>query len=146
MSLQEKYLIFAYDTLILGMPDCVSFLKNQTFRFPARLCGPYALLYGGNCYLVEASWAKGCWGELWEIDELTLMKLDKKYGHPTKFSRKIVEVCQDDAKFEAFAYVYPFSMLCERNLKTKQIDCYRNMFSEKIRAMAPVPEEKPRCC
>jgi len=132
----EKHFLFAYDNLILGMPRSIEFLKGETYHGPALLKGNYAMFYSGNVFLTQWPSERHIHGDLFEISDVTLAKLDEKYGFSSskpkyKFERKEITVLiregENNIEKKCFAYIFPLDQLRRYQFKTILIDSYRDM-------------------
>jgi gamma-glutamylcyclotransferase (GGCT)/AIG2-like uncharacterized protein YtfP len=99
--------LFVYGTLKRGHTNH-SLLNEARYLCDASTDNNYTLFVGGLPCLVEAA-GKGAVGELYEIDEGTLYKLDRLEGHPRFYERKTITVYETDSGHEvkAYAYIYP---------------------------------------
>ncbi len=129
-----KHKIFVYDNLCIGFADSMEYMKNQIHVGFATLTGDFRLWYTGRVFLTEMIGSKGCKGEVYEIDEHTLNRLDTKYlsgkdKKNTKFTRKKVKVTVSATNevIECECYIYDLAELRKRGVKASTIYDYRLM-------------------
>lgn len=142
----EKIKIFVYDFLCLGFPDSITFLKDQTFCFPAFTGKGYALFYTGNVYMVRNEYFHaGAWGELWEVDPSVFDRINKKMDN-ARFDRVEIDVYQDEAltnPIKVQSWIMDKSKIEARGIKSFPIRCLRDMSP----ALSGKPyEPKKTCC
>lgn len=125
----EKIKIFVYDTLCLGFPDSITYLKNQTFLFPAFTGKGYALFFTGNVYLVRDEYFHGGYGELFEVTPLVLNEISKRMVDKMNFTQEEINVYQDGnpEPIKAITWIMDRAKLQQRRLKCIHIKCFRDM-------------------
>lgn len=125
----EKIKIFVYDTLCLGFPDSITYLKDQEFNFPAHTGPGFALFFTGNVYLIkEPYFHQGAFGEIWTVSVEVLNKIHKRM-EGMKFDRAEINVFQTDSKdpIKVQTWTMNKEKLAARRLKHYLIRCYRDM-------------------
>ncbi|MDX1921450.1 MAG: gamma-glutamylcyclotransferase family protein [Candidatus Caenarcaniphilales bacterium] len=135
MGNEEMHKIFVYDNLCLGFADSIDYLQAKhgcEWCGFADFRGEYRLWYTGKVYLTPFPGGKGCAGEVYNVPDSVLSRLDKKYQHgynkTESFERiKIMVEMGDDTPVEAWCYVYDISKLQARRLKSKTIYDYKAM-------------------
>lgn len=107
MALMSLTLLFVYGTLRSGQSH-QHLLDGQTLHGPARTLPRYRLLdCGAYPGLIEVpGGGLAVHGELWEVDEGCLQRLDVYEGMPELFIRAPVELSCDHAPRSAVAYFY----------------------------------------
>lgn len=80
--------VFVYGTLKLGYGNN-QLLQGSTFVGQARTLKPFWMLStGGFPVVFDDKRIYPVSGELWEVTEQTLLRLDRLEGHPTWYCRK----------------------------------------------------------
>lgn len=94
--------LFVYGTLLRGEPNH-ELLRGSSFLGETATASGFRLLDCGSYPgMVRAAGAGSVCGELWEIDEDTLRRVDELEGHPDLFWRTRVRLVRGDA---AWAYL-----------------------------------------
>ncbi|MFN4259317.1 MAG: gamma-glutamylcyclotransferase [Gemmataceae bacterium] len=86
-------LLFVYGTLKTGYPNN-HFLQDQRFLGPARTAPLYRLFVNDwyPCLVPDTCQGQRIAGEVWQVDEETLRRLDDYEGVPTWFTRQPVRL------------------------------------------------------
>jgi len=113
---RKKYLVFVYGTLKKGYGNNyllknskfvgMGFTKNKYFMQREGIAFPYAL---PSDYFKEIpEHYKGhILGEVYEVDERTLERLDMLEGHPNFYQREITTIIlEDGTEVQTFIYHY----------------------------------------
>lgn len=137
----DKIKIFVFDTLCLGFADCTTYLKDQTFGFPADLPDGYALFYTGNVYLIKEPYFHGGSGELWEVSQSVFDRINKRMSK-MGFDIHPITVKQDGEKVEATTWIYDRAKLTKRGMKSIRINCLRDMSP----SLSGKPYPTKTCC
>jgi gamma-glutamylcyclotransferase (GGCT)/AIG2-like uncharacterized protein YtfP len=66
-------------------------------------------------------------GELWEVDENTLNRLDMLEGHPNWYKREFVDVSVNRFKYSAWMYIFP---VIDSSMKRCTEGDYRNYITD----------------
>jgi gamma-glutamylcyclotransferase (GGCT)/AIG2-like uncharacterized protein YtfP len=85
--------VFVYGTLKTGF--CRNHaLDGQSFLGNCKTKPKYKLFTGGSypCMVKSEGQGKEIHGELWDVDEDCLRRLDRIEGHPTLFKREQVDI------------------------------------------------------
>lgn len=104
----STYRLFVYGTLRRGQGNHYH-LRHAKFIGEYYTEPGYGLVVNGLPYLVEDEEdGPGCWGEVYEVDRLTLIDIDHLEGHPEWYRRKTINVInpENQHKEEAYAYIY----------------------------------------
>jgi len=86
-----KHMIFVYGTLKRGFGNN-RLLSGSKFVGEARTEGKFALYESGIPFVIEDEQVSQVSGEVYEVDEKTLSRLDRLEGHPNWYCRKMVNV------------------------------------------------------
>lgn len=80
----RKFKIFVFDDLVIGGTAATRFMCNQTYCFPLFTGAGYGLFHNKKTFpyaaLVENAAFKGAWGDLWEVDQATLDRVNARYA------------------------------------------------------------------
>lgn len=102
-----KHLVFVYGTLKRGFSNHF-FLEGARCRGRARTREHYALYEGEYPFVFRKERVGPIYGEVYEVDTQTLMKLDRLEEHPDYYCRDQVEVVLDDGgSLTAWLYFFP---------------------------------------
>lgn len=98
--------LFTYGTLCRGRHNH-GFLKGAKFIGEAYTGFGYTLVINGLPYLLRDNEGPGCWGELYEINDEQLKRIDFLEGHPEWYERKEITVyCDSDNEYhKVWAYL-----------------------------------------
>ena len=97
--------LFVYGTLKKGLHNH-SFLKGAKFIGDAYAGPGFTLVIKGLPYLLRDNEGEGCEGELYEITNLQLKRIDFLEGHPHWYERKEITVYTNGGKsHKAWAYL-----------------------------------------
>ena len=101
-----RIVLFIYGTLKRGMKNH-SRLAGQIFLHVAQTKPLYCLLdlgpYPG--LIADENQGRAVVGELWQVDESTLQKLDSFEGVPTLFQRRAVQIDSFSGEVQSYYYV-----------------------------------------
>lgn len=101
--------VFVYGTLLRGEPNH-SVLASAKFIRAAQTVPAFRLVNLGAFPGLVWGGETAVHGEVWEVDDVTLSRLDRLEGHPTLFQRSAI-VLADGVCIDA--YLYP-----ARNLRS----------------------------
>ena len=108
-----KHMIFVYGTLKRGFGNN-RLLSGSKFVGEARTEGKFALYESGIPFVIEDEQVSQVSGEVYEVDEKTLSRLDRLEGHPNWYCRKMVNISvnnKDPGELEkmikAWIYFFP---------------------------------------
>ena len=100
--------VFVYGSLRKGFWNYESYLKNSKFIGKGRTKEKYAMYADIIPYVVENEKISHIVGEVYEVDEETLKRIDCLEGHPDYYRRKKVPIILDSGEeVEAWIYFYP---------------------------------------
>ena len=105
-------LIFVYGTLRKGFHNH-RLLKNSTFIGKGRTKKKYKMTVNGIPFVSEKEGISHIVGEVYEVDEKTLKRLDILESHPDWYERKKVKIILENGK-EIEAWLY-FNEISEGN-------------------------------
>jgi len=120
----EKSLVFVYGTLKRDFGNH-HLLNGSKFIGKALTKEKYALYVSGIPFVIENEPVSQIAGEVYKVDEKTLVRLDRLEGHPGWYCRKIVDVSVDgrdgdaaERKMKAWIYFFPIreGMLVESGI------------------------------
>lgn len=97
----QRHLVFVYGTLLSGESNH-RLLSRSAPAGAARTAARYELADLGGYPAMIAGGATAVCGELWEVDDDTLSRLDELEGHPGFYERQMVQL--DDGR-SALAYL-----------------------------------------
>ncbi|WP_423792692.1 gamma-glutamylcyclotransferase family protein [Methanocaldococcus indicus] len=101
-------LIFVYGTLRSECWNNKKYLKNSKFVGKGKTKEKYAMYADLIPYVVEDEKISHIVGEVYDVDEETLRRIDMLEGHPTFYKRKKVKIVLDNGEeVEAWLYFYP---------------------------------------
>lgn len=124
----ENKKIFVYDTLCLGFPDSITYLKDQKFLFGAKTNKNYMMFYSGNVYLVKAPYGHECFGELFEVHPLVFEKINKRFSKMGFTLNQIIVYETDTGKeHQVDTWLYTIEDLRRKNFKVITLRCFRDM-------------------
>jgi len=130
----EKFLVFVYGTLKRGQPNhhWLSTVENghQKFlgegvslnSFPLVIASRYNIPY----LIDKPGVGKNICGELYEVDDKMLAKLDELEDHPNYYQRRIETVIKNDDKKEIDCWIYILKQYKEEMLKLPMLSNYRS--------------------
>lgn len=111
--MSEKQIVFVYGTLKRGFGNH-HLLNGSKFISQAITKEKYALYVSGIPFVIEDEPVSHIAGEVYEVDDKTLARLDHLEGHPDWYRRKSVDVSVNkdegtgDARLiEAWIYFFP---------------------------------------
>ena len=110
MVKKKLHRVFAYGTLKNGFYFHDEYLggDKSVFGGPARTTNEYTLYVDGMPHMVREAGEHGVKGELYEVDDDVLAKLDSLEGHPVVYKREIIEVLDETGnKTLAWSYLRP---------------------------------------
>lgn len=96
--------LFTYGTLQRGQHNH-GFLKGAKYLGKGSTGPGFRLVMKGLPYLLEDPDGEGCYGEIYEITNLQLKRIDFLEGHPDWYERKKISVFVDGDAVEAWAYI-----------------------------------------
>ncbi len=121
--------IFVYGTLMSGFGNN-ALLKNSRLVEAATTEDNLVLLANSIPYLLDEEGKSYVRGEIYEVNENSLKKIDQLEGHPDWYSRKIISVVTDlGDKMEAWVYFMPRSKA--GNATVVESGDYREYMKEK---------------
>lgn len=99
--------VFTYGTLKRGFPNHY-FLRQARFAGQARTVEPYALYADEFPLVYPGASVSTIRGEVYEVDDNTLARLDRLEGHPDHYRRTEIKVRLDTGEtVRAWIYFYP---------------------------------------
>lgn len=99
--------VFAYGTLRRGFSNHHLLSRALTLG-GARTVRPYSLYLDDFPYCVQDEPAGPVTGEVYKVDDATLLVLDALEEHPHVYRRELVPVTLDDGRqLDAWLYFYP---------------------------------------
>jgi gamma-glutamylcyclotransferase (GGCT)/AIG2-like uncharacterized protein YtfP len=102
-----KHLVFVYGTLRQGQCNHRYFLGRSKFLGMVKTKKRYALYGHGIPVLSRAASVSQVIGEVYEVDDATLLNLDRLEGHPDMYEREQAEVVlEDGTELTAWIYFY----------------------------------------
>lgn len=102
--MKEK--VFVYGTLRKGLAWS-HLLYTSRFLGEAKTKNKYALYSDRIPYVIEYKEVSQIVGEVYEVDNETLQKLDQLEGHPNWYRRKEIEIILNNSLILAWIYFYP---------------------------------------
>jgi gamma-glutamylcyclotransferase (GGCT)/AIG2-like uncharacterized protein YtfP len=100
--------VFVYGTLRKDFWNHESYLKNSKFVGNGKTKHKYAMYASIIPYVVENEKISHIIGEVYEVDEKTLERIDHLEGHPDGYRRKKVPIILESKKeIEAWLYFHP---------------------------------------
>lgn len=87
--------IFVYGTLKRGHGNH-RYLAGSKFLGAGKTRNKYAMYVSGIPFVIVTEPVSQISGELYEVDDQTLCKLDQLEGHPNWYQREQVEICLDN--------------------------------------------------
>ncbi|MBM9514691.1 gamma-glutamylcyclotransferase family protein [Desulfogranum marinum] len=91
----KSHNIFVYGTLKRGYSNH-RFLADSKFLGTGKTREKYAMYVSGIPFVIVSEPVSQIHGELYEVDDQTLYKLDQLEGHPHWYQREQVEICLDN--------------------------------------------------
>ena len=130
----DKYLVFVYGTLMSNYSNS-SLLKYSKKIGRGSTIENFTMYCSVIPFVVECPSDETGYkikGELYEVDEDTLKRLDKLEHHPSFYERKLVRVIIDENSFyathhSAWMYFFPF---IDSNMKRCTEGDYRNYIED----------------
>lgn len=102
-----KHTIFVYGTLKKGFSNH-RLLEGAEFAGNAKTLEKFSLYESGIPYVFKDETVSHIYGELYQLDELTLENIDGLEGHPDWYRRKEVDVLTENGEtITAWLYFYP---------------------------------------
>jgi gamma-glutamylaminecyclotransferase len=100
-------LLFIYGTLKRGRHNH-RYLSGQKYICNVHTGPLYSLVVSGLPFLLKRP-GMGCMGELWDVSEHCLAKLDRLEGHPDFYERVpiVVRNPKTNEKYSAETYIHP---------------------------------------
>ena len=102
--IEQPIKVFCYGSLMKGHSNH-GFLKGSKFIGVAETGLGYTLVIKELPYLLRDAEGEGCSGELYQIDEKTLDRLDLLEGHDWWYERKEISVYCDGKRHKAWCYL-----------------------------------------
>jgi gamma-glutamylcyclotransferase (GGCT)/AIG2-like uncharacterized protein YtfP len=100
--------VFVYGSLRKGFWNHEPYLKDSKFIGMGITKEKYAMYANIIPYVVENEKISHIVGEVYEVDEKTLERIDCLEGHPDCYKRKKVKIILDSGEeIEAWIYFYP---------------------------------------
>jgi len=110
--------LFVYGTLRKGYGNH-RFLNDERVRFLGRgeTAEKYAMYCVGIPFVTKEKQVSKIKGEVYEVPEDVLSRIDSLEGHPYAYRRELTEVVLEDGqKLTAWIYFYPYERLEGRGL------------------------------
>jgi gamma-glutamylaminecyclotransferase len=108
--MSEKQIVFVYGTLKRGFGNH-HLLNGSKFIGQALTKEKYALYVSGIPFVIESEPVSQISGEVYEVDQKTLARLDRLEGHPDWYCRKMVYVSgntnESGESLKAWIYFFP---------------------------------------
>jgi gamma-glutamylaminecyclotransferase len=102
----RTYLVLVYGTLRKGQRNHY-LLKSSKFLGMAKTKRRYALYGNWLPFLSRAASVSQVTGEVYSVDDATLLNLDRLEGHPDTYKREqAAVVLEDGTEFSAWIYFY----------------------------------------
>jgi gamma-glutamylcyclotransferase (GGCT)/AIG2-like uncharacterized protein YtfP len=103
-SNQTKHFLYVYGTLRTGQSNN-HYLNGQKFVQEA-ITAPNYLLYDNGFYpcMIESENGRAIKGEIWEVTEETMNRLDQLEGVPTLYQRRTIKI--PNFPNEVIGYIY----------------------------------------
>ena len=104
----KAHLVFVYGTLKKGYYNHY-FLKDSKFIDEAITKEKYALYFLKYPYVIKNAKISQIYGEVYEVDDTTLIDLDFLEGHPNFYRRELIPVIllNKNKTVDAWIYFYP---------------------------------------
>ena len=109
----DKHMVFVYGTLKRGFGNN-RLLSGSKFLGEARTEDKFALYESGIPFVIEDEQVSQISGEVYEVDERTLARLDRLEGHPNWYFRKMVNISvnateryETEKRIQAWIYFFP---------------------------------------
>eukprot|EP00092_Neocalanus_flemingeri_P057389 GFUD01068200.1.p1 GENE.GFUD01068200.1~~GFUD01068200.1.p1 ORF type:complete len:156 (+),score=57.77 GFUD01068200.1:70-537(+) len=131
---QKRFLVFVYGTLKKGEPNHhwlsspengVQQFKGQAItvnQFPLVIASRYNIPY----LMDKAGVGNKIMGEIYEVDEKMLEKLDELEDHPRYYERRIEKVTKVDTKEEMSCWIYLLKKYKEEMLSLPMLSNYKS--------------------
>ena len=117
--MSSKHFVFVYGTLMSGLRNHSLLDKQQCLSKEAYTKDPAELLLlYDRPYMRYSSSGYPLKGELYEINDETLEKLDQLEDHPNWYKRELKKILVLEEEIEAFIYVIvnaPETKFCKRS-------------------------------
>lgn len=119
MDHADQHLVFVYGTLKRGhvnhrwlatsnwLGEGVTAAKFGFYAGPDPFVGEAALIPFAYERSAAGDEAVRVHGELWSVDEATLLELDRLEGHPDWYQRQTVAIAVGEDELEAAMYIIP---------------------------------------
>ena len=103
----SKYKLFCYGSLKKGHYNHF-YLRHATYLGDYYIEPGYGLFVRNLPFLIKHDDGPGCYGELYEVDRLSLIDIDHLEGHPDWYRRSLVSVInlETNQRTNAYAYIY----------------------------------------
>jgi len=99
--------LFVYGTLKRNFSN-YHLLKTSQYLGTGYTKEKYAMYESGIPFVVKGEPVSHIYGELYEVDDMTLYRLDKLEGHPSWYCREQVEIMtESEDTIKAWLYFYP---------------------------------------
>ena len=103
----HKSYVFVYGSLRKGFGNH-RLLENSKFLGYGKTKEKYSLYADGIPYVVKEPLTQ-IKGEIYQVDDETLHRLDQLEGHPEFYKRELIDVITEDGKtIKAWIYFYPY--------------------------------------
>jgi gamma-glutamylcyclotransferase (GGCT)/AIG2-like uncharacterized protein YtfP len=98
-----KYKVFVYGTLKKGKPNhrIIQHCKGS------KAYAPGIDLFAGPSFPFAKRGSRIAIGEVYEVDQETLVRLDHLEGHPTFYQREKTNVLINGSRSQAWIYLFP---------------------------------------
>lgn len=103
-----QYILFVYGTLKRTFSNNY-LLESAKYLGTGHTKNKFALYVSGIPFVIKNEQVSVIYGELYQVDELTLHRLDKLEGHPGWYCREETEIIPEssDQTITAWLYFYP---------------------------------------
>ena len=98
--------VFVYGTLRRSL-EWHHILSNSNFLGEAKTKDKYALYADDIPYVIQNEAISNIIGEVYEVNESTLSRLDNLEGHPDWYCRKEINVTIEEKEISAWIYFFP---------------------------------------
>jgi gamma-glutamylaminecyclotransferase len=101
-------LLFVYGTLRRGFENHQAYLADAPFVGKALTRNKFALFLDDFPYLLKNPAVSCIVGEIYQVDEATLLHIDCLEGHPDDYQRELTAVLTEQGEaHSAWVYFYP---------------------------------------
>lgn len=96
--MEKIHRVFAYGTLKTGQYFNKEYLSDAEYKGMAIASTDYSLYVGAQPHLIREQSDTGVKGELYDVDENNLQRLDELAAHPVVYRREIIEVVDENGE------------------------------------------------